>query len=331
VLVVDQDGSDISRGLITQLADGGISTCKPSTLDAAREAVRKGKATAAIVIPKDFGSDAGRRCLRARTSPKSACSTTPRTVELAMVKGILSGAVLQAVSREMFSGRSGRDTVDESLARVENNPQIAPADRQALGDLLRGVREWNEREANARMNRRTATTSGQSPRSAGLTLPYQTRDQAITSGENIRYNGYAHSIGGMGVQFILFMGLDAGISLLLLRQSGLWQRLRAAPLSRATLLGSRAASASLIAGFILTVLFVFARLVLGVHIRGSFVGLLGICAAFSVMTAAFGLMIAGSAKPSKPRAATPSWRRLSWSCSAAPGRRRSSFRNGYRD
>ena len=42
----------------------------------------------------------------------------------------------------------------------------------------------------------------------------------------------------MGVEFILFMGLDAGIALLL-RQSGLWQRLRAAPLSRTALLGSR--------------------------------------------------------------------------------------------
>ncbi|MGA3089468.1 MAG: ABC-2 transporter permease [Terriglobales bacterium] len=295
VLVIDQDNSDISRGLIRQLTDGGNFDLKPATVETARAAIRKGKATAAIVIPKDFGSDAGQALFAGANKPEIGVLYDPsHRVELAMVKGILSGAVLEAVSREMFSGRSGRDTVDESLARVENNPQIAPADRQALGDLLRGVREWNEREAerqNEPSNRNDS--SGQSPRSAGLTLPYQTRDQAITSGENIRYNGYAHSIGGMGVQFILFMGLDAGISLLLLRQSGLWQRLRAAPLSRATLLGSRAASASLIAGFILTVLFVFARLVLGVHIRGSFVGLLGICAAFSVMTAAFGLMIAG--------------------------------------
>src|SRR6202521_1581205 len=54
VLVIDQDGSDISRGLINQLASDKNLDVKPSTLDAAREAVRKGKATAAIVIPKDF-------------------------------------------------------------------------------------------------------------------------------------------------------------------------------------------------------------------------------------------------------------------------------------
>jgi ABC-2 type transport system permease protein len=96
----------------------------------------------------------------------------------------------------------------------------------------------------------------------------------------------------MGVQFILFMGLDVGIALLMLRQTGLWQRLRAAPLSRSMLLGSRTVSASLTAGFILLVLFSFARIVFGVRILGSFTGFVGVCAAFSLMTAAFGLMVA---------------------------------------
>src|SRR5260370_2086918 len=123
-------------------------------------------------------------------------------------------------------------------------------------------------------------------------MPYETREASIASGQDSQYSGYAHAFSGMGVQFILFMGLDVGIALLTLRQSGLWQRLRAAPLSRTMLLGSRTVSASLIAGFILLVLFVFARVVFGVHIRGSFAGFVGVCAAFSLMTAAFGLMAA---------------------------------------
>jgi ABC-2 type transport system permease protein len=123
-------------------------------------------------------------------------------------------------------------------------------------------------------------------------MPYETREEAITSRRDVAYNGYAHSFGGMAVQFILFMGLDVGIALLMLRQSGLWQRLRAAPLSRTMLLGSRTVSASVIAGFILLVLFSFARVVFGVRILGSFAGFVGVCAAFSLMTAAFGLMVA---------------------------------------
>ena len=160
---------------------------------------------------------------------------------------------MQSVSKEMFNGSSGREMLDESLARVENSPELSPEDRKALRDVLSGARELNERRAG----------TGQGALSGGLTIPFQTRDEAITSGGNVAYNGYAHSFGGMGIQFILFMGLDVGITLLMLRRTGLWQRLRAAPLSRTTLLGSRTVSASLTAGFILAVLFTFARLVFG--------------------------------------------------------------------
>ena len=198
---------------------------KPSALDAAREAVRKGKATAAIVIPKDFGRDAGHALFTSATKPEIGLLYDPsHNIELGMIKGILSGAVIQAASKEMFTGRSGREAVNESIAQVENNSQLPPEDRKALRDLLSGVKEWNEEQDRA-------SASGQTELSGGLTVPYQTHEEAITSGQNVEYNGYAHSFGGMGVQFILFMGLDVGIALLTLRQTGLWQRLRAAPLS----------------------------------------------------------------------------------------------------
>ena len=289
LLVIDQDGSDISRGLITQLADDKNLAVKPSTLDAAREAVRKGQATAAIVIPKDFGRDAGRALFTAQSKPPLDVLYDPsHNVELGMVKGILAGAVMQTVSKEMFSGSGGREIVKEGLARVETDSQL-PADvRKSLRDLLSSVKELNERQD----ERRAAGASGQAEVSGGLTMPYETREEAITSGQNVEYNGYAHAFAGMGVQFILFMGLDVGIALLTLRQTGLWQRLRAAPLSRTMLLGSRTVSASLMAGFILVVLFSFARVVFGVRILGSFAGFVGVCAAFSLMTAAFGLMVA---------------------------------------
>jgi ABC-2 type transport system permease protein len=286
VLVIDQDGSDISRGLITQLSDNGTLDVEASTLDAARETVRKGKATAAIVIPKDFGRDAGRALFTGEAKPPIGVLYDPsHNVELGMVKGILSGAVMQAVSKEMFSGRTGREVVNESLARVQNDRQMPAPTRKALRDLLGGVQQLNQEQE------RTGSAA-QGSAGGGLSIPFQTKEEAVTSGRNVEYNGYAHSFGGMGIQFILFMGLDVGITLLMLRQTGLWQRLRAAPLSRTMLLGSRAVSASLTAGFILTVLFCFARVVFGVRIQGSFAGFVGVCAAFSLMTAAFGLMVA---------------------------------------
>jgi hypothetical protein len=50
----------------------------------------------------------------------------------------------------------------------------------------------------------------------------------------------------MGVQFILFLGVDMGIGILLARRSGIWSRLLAAPVTLTTVLLARAASAAII-------------------------------------------------------------------------------------
>jgi ABC-2 type transport system permease protein len=72
----------------------------------------------------------------------------------------------------------------------------------------------------------------------------------------------------------------------------LWKRIRSAPVSRGTLLGSRMASAALCALLMLAVMFLFARVVFGVRIEGSFAGFAMIGLAFALMTATFGLLIA---------------------------------------
>jgi ABC-2 type transport system permease protein len=285
IILVDQDDTEISRALVTSLGGDKNLDVKTSTIDVARDLVRSGKATAAIVIPKDFGRAAGRAILTGVNKPELSLLYDPsHGIELSMVKGVLSGSVMQTVSKEMFTGKMGQEMVDESLASLDAT-DMPSADREALHRMLDGVKTWNDQRA-------SGNVSGQGNGGGGLTLPYRTQDEAITSGRDVEYNSYAHSFGGMGVQFILFVGLDVGIALLIARKSGLWQRLRAAPLSRLMLLGSRLLSAALMSGFILIVLFSFARIVFGVHILGSFAGFVGVCAAFSLMTAAFGLMIA---------------------------------------
>jgi ABC-2 type transport system permease protein len=77
-----------------------------------------------------------------------------------------------------------------------------------------------------------------------------------------------------------------------MRETGMWRRLRAAPLSRAMLLGSRVAATTLIALLILTVVYAVARFVFGVIIAGSFAGFAMIAFAFAVLAATTGLMIA---------------------------------------
>jgi ABC-2 type transport system permease protein len=120
-------------------------------------------------------------------------------------------------------------------------------------------------------------------------VPFNLESTALTTGP--RYNSYAHSFAGMSIQFILFMGIDAGVTLLLMRQAGLWRRLRAAPLSRTVLLGSRVAGTTLIAMLILAVVYLVAGVVFGVRIAGSVPGFLMVAFAFCLLAATTGLMI----------------------------------------
>jgi ABC-2 type transport system permease protein len=122
-----------------------------------------------------------------------------------------------------------------------------------------------------------------------VSAPFSLESIAVTTGP--RYNSYAHSFAGMSIQFILFMGIDAGVALLLMRQEGMWRRLRAAPLSRGVLLGSRVAGTALIAMLILAVVYLAAGLIFRVRIAGSPVGFVMVATAFSLLAATTGLMI----------------------------------------
>jgi ABC-2 type transport system permease protein len=288
VLTVDQDHSTISNEIVKRLSAEKALDVKPSTPDEARAAVRKGSAIVAVVIPPNFGQDAGRAFFGPQKKPEIGVLFDPsHSAERAMVTGILAGDVMQSVSKEMFTGQTGREVAKDSLARVEQSQDLPAEDKKTLEDLLRSVDRWNQQTAQG-------AGGGVSPglSSPGLSIPFTTHEEAVTAGRNIQYNGYAHAFAGMVVQFVLFLGIDVGIGLLQQRQRGLWKRFRAAPLSRGVLLGSRAVSASILAFLVVQVNFLFARLLFGVRVEGSMLGFLGVSAAFALMTAGFGMLVA---------------------------------------
>ena len=146
VLMVDQDSSAISRAIFADLQARDSLSVKAATVDEARAAVRKGTATVAIVLPKDFGTDAGRAFFTPTRKPQIDVLYDPsHTAEQSMVQGILTGTVMQVVSKEMFNGATGNALVKESLAGIESSAGLAPADKKRLRDLLQSVEQWNER------------------------------------------------------------------------------------------------------------------------------------------------------------------------------------------
>jgi ABC-2 type transport system permease protein len=284
IAVVDQDGSAISKAILSGAqGDRNLKVATPSE-DEARSLVRNGKTSVAVVIPKGFGEAAGSAFFGDGEKPALGFLYDPsRNVELAMVRGVLTQHVMEAVSREMFGGDQGKRLVEKTLPQIESSTSMPADQKRLLIEMLGSVQKFYARPegGNPDANR---------PR--GITMPYTVNEEAMTAGSNVAYNGYAHSFAGMAIQFLLFAMANIGVEMLLERQRGLWSRLRSAPISKLTLLAGKAVSGTLISLMILLVSFGFAMVVFGVRIQGSVAGFLGISIACAVMASTFGLLVA---------------------------------------
>jgi ABC-2 type transport system permease protein len=285
VAIVDQDGSAISKAIAAGAeTDKNLKVARP-TEEEARGAVKTGKTAVAIIIPKGFGEASGQAFFGDGAKPVLTLLHDPsKTTELAMVRGVMTQHVMEAVSQEMFGGDQGRQLIERTLPQIQSSTTMAPDQKRLLMDMLGSVQKfYNEQPA--------AATPG-TPARRGLTMPYTVNEEAITAGSNIAYNGYAHSFAGMAIQFLLFAMANMGVEMLLERQRGLWSRLRSAPISKVTLLLGKAVSGALISLMILLVSFGFAMIVFKVRIHGSIAGFLGISIACAVMASTFGLLVA---------------------------------------
>ena len=291
IAVVAQDSGATTRKIVSGLMTDTALNVVEMPLAQAQEKVLGGKLSAAIVIPSGFGDAAGAALFGSKAKPAITVYYDPsQSAVLAMVKGMLTQHVMQNVSAEMFGGAGGQKIVDQGIAELEQAAANDPGSAE-LKDFLKSVRTFQTRNIAAET---AAGVSAPAQAQGGLSMPFVTKDQAVSAGP--KYNGYAHAFAGMAVQFILFMGIDAGISVLLAQRQGLWNRLLASPITLHTVLAARAISSTLIAFGLLLFIFVVAGLFFEVQIAGSVLGFLGVGLCFALVTANFGLLIAAFGK-----------------------------------
>ncbi len=298
VWLTDQDRSALTVRIGERLQSEPSLDLKRGTAEAARAEVKAGRAAVSIVLSQGFGEKAGPAMFGAGAKAQLKILYDPsRPFEFEMVKGLLAGYIMEAAGQDIFGGGPGtRSMVTQSLADLRHNQAIPKDRRKALTEMLESVDRWSA-------TNQQPSQPGAQRQARGLTTPYQLAEEAVTARPGLADNSFGRSFTGMGVQFILFMGIEAGVMLLQQRQRGLWKRLRAAPVSRSMLLSSRAVSAALSALLIMAVLSAFARVVFGVKVEGSFPGFLLVCLSFALMTAAFGLLVAAYGKT--PEATRP--------------------------
>lgn len=230
------------------------------------------------VVDQD-ASPTSRRVLD-RLAADAALAASPATFEAARAEVRAGRAVLAIVLPPGFEAQAAR-----ALVGGEPPPAIAllhdPA-RPAEVAIARGL-------ALAHL----AAAVGDGARAGvPLTAPYAITEIATSGPPGGAYNPYAHAFVGIGVQFILMASLDAGVAVLAQRRRGVWQRLRAAPLTRRMLIGARALSGALIALAVLLVAIGFGAVAFGIRVEGSVLGFLGVSVAAALMASAFGVLVA---------------------------------------
>ncbi|MBV8501748.1 MAG: ABC transporter permease [Paucibacter sp.] len=295
VALVDEDGGELSQRIVRLLAADPVLKAQPLTREQAEPLVRQGKLKAALVFNKGFGDQASQALFGGDKAHAEVLYDPSDNLALGLLRGLLAQYTMQQVMSSSFTGATGQKNLDATLARVENSKDLAPDQRETLKNMFASVRKLQNDfpSAASAASATFATSAASAPEGKNplLSPPYVLEERGLASGTQ-GYNGYAHSFAGMGAQFVLFMGVELGVAILLARRSGLWARLRAAPLSRLSLLASHLVSTTLIASCVMAVIMGAGMLIFGFRPSGSVLGLALVILGYGFFTGGFGLFLA---------------------------------------
>jgi ABC-2 type transport system permease protein len=286
IIIVDEDQSAVSTGIAADLQKDSLVSVQLLDRVHAQQQVRSGKAQVAAIIPKGFGNDSARAMFSAQNKPKLEMLIDPsQAMSAQVVQGLFIQYGMQEITKSAFSTAAGENLLGDYVKTLEQDAANHPeaGDLRKMLESIQGLRQRSQSS--------TASGTGAAVQ-RGLTMPYEVAMTKVTSGQDVAYNGYAHSFAGMTVQFLLLAGVDAGVFLLLLRERGIWQRLRSAPISKTDFLVAKTIATMLIGMFQMVVIYAAAIGLFGVRINGSAAGFVLIAIVFCFLNATFGLMLA---------------------------------------
>jgi ABC-2 type transport system permease protein len=286
VIIVDEDQSAVSKGIADDLQKDSLVTVQLLDREQAEKQVKSGKTQVAAIIPKGFGDDSAKALFTAQNKPTVQMLIDPsQAMTSKVVEGLFVQYGMQEITKSAFSTQTGENLLADYVNKLEADVATHP-EADDMKSMLQALQRLRHRlDAGGNSGSGTGLQRG-------LTMPYEVSTVRVTSGHDVTYNGYAHSFAGMTVQFLLLAGVDAGVVLLLLRERGIWQRLRSAPLSKTDFLVAKTIATMLIGMFQITMIYAAAIAIFGVRFSGSVAGFVVIAMVFCFMNATFGLMLA---------------------------------------
>jgi len=224
IAVADLDLSEGSRDFVTQLK--AIAELEVDTLEAgeARELVRKGKRTGAVLVPKGYGAAAQR--LFYGSPPEVEVIIDPsRKAESAMLQGMLQRAAAQRLSKQMGGGSASKETLANARAEIEK-----------MSDRKRGDYNRFFDELDRFMAIQPATSTANDAETGEGWQPLTVRISEVTAQRRGPRNAFGVTFPQGLLWGIIGCIMSFASSLVQERVQGTLTRLRASPLSPSAIL-----------------------------------------------------------------------------------------------
>jgi ABC-2 type transport system permease protein len=284
VWVVNEDPNPTTINMIEKLKKSDSIAINVTDRKSAEASVKDGKRSVAVVFPQGF-ADQAQSAIFSGEPPKIEELYDPvRGIERQVVQGALMQTLMQEISRAGMTGAGAKSNIELAMA-AETDPQR----QKAWKKIMSSMDSLNK-------------TGGMSSASGGdgeMKQPFEIKAIAMTASnlpDADRNATRAHIFAGMAIQGIMFFAIDAAMGLLRDRRTGIWTRMKAAPVSSISLVLGKGLGSWAIAFLVFWGVMIFGMVVFGFRVEGSWIGLILAAAMAALMTGSFGLFIASLGK-----------------------------------
>jgi ABC-2 type transport system permease protein len=274
IVVVDEDRSGPSQEFVQQLAGRESLDVVQATRDEATALVRRGKRSAAVILPAGFGAAKARVFYGA--PPTIELLTDPgHKVEAGMLQGVLFEQSARAMTSVLTDPKATKKMVRDALATIDGAPagtvEGAPELRQFLGELDHFVDSRAVPSTTSGGASGASGASGTNGASAGAggggwkPVDVTIRDVGADEKAGPRSGFEVSFVQGL-VWAIFGCVMGFSMSLVTERTQGTFTRLRMAPLTDMQVLGGKALGCFLMLMLMQSLLLVIGVVIFGVHI-----------------------------------------------------------------
>jgi ABC-2 type transport system permease protein len=268
-------------------------TTRPLVEADLRPLIESGTFRFAVLIPKGAsGSNSLGLRLKFLSNPINEIES--QTVSGLLQQAIFShvpellGQSLQARAREWI-GASRFEEFNDALADAIS--RAFSVDReQVRGNIDRG--DFGLSDLTERVNQQTGRADRDENTAADLFSRIVSIENEQVVGKNVRSPAATRVVGGWAIMFLMFALNGAATSLFEEKKSGMFQRLLAAPVTRADILWARFLFGVMLGLVQLLTVFLVGQFLYGIDVTGHIVNLIVVCIAAAAACTALGMLIA---------------------------------------